>query len=387
MASVSNHSGNIEKITFFMEECKRMGIKVLGPDVNEGFGKFSVMPNGNIRFGMASIKGVGENVVTAIVEERLANGKFKSVFDLAARLDSKAVNKKSLEGLALAGAFDSFENVHRAMFFVPDLDGSTLTEKIIRYGNQKNLGNDTSQASLFGGEDEIEVSEPVLPKMEPWTALEQLAREKEVVGFYISGHPLDPYKLVLEHRCNANCAQLKSGLEPFKNKEVFFGGIISGNEVRDSKTGNKFGKIIIEDYNGSFEIMLFGNDFRNFITYTNVSAKGLFVFIKARVQERYNQSGSLELKINNIELLEEVKKKAFSSIKLKVKLDSLNNELVQKLEAIINQHGGQSSVEFFVEDEIQNQNIKLFSKKSKVAVEDSFLMELDKLMDIKYDLA
>jgi DNA polymerase III subunit alpha len=384
MASVLNHSGNIEKITFFMEECKRMGIKVLGPDVNEGFGKFSVIPNGNIRFGMASVKGVGENVVTAIVEERTTNGKFNSVFEMAARLDSKAINKKSLEGLALAGGFDSFENIHRAMFFSIDADGNTLTERIIKYGNLKNLGNDTSQASLFGGDDEIEISEPLLPKVEPWTALEQLAREKEVVGFYISGHPLDPYKLVLDHRCNASCVQLKSGLEPFKNKEVLFGGIIIGFENRTSKTGNAFGKLIIEDYSGSVEIMLFGKDF---VEYNKYMVQGLFVFIKARVQERYGQTGSLEIKLTKIELLDEVKKKAFSSIKLKVKLDTLSEELVLKLETIIQQHSGNSNLEFYVEDELHHQNVKLFSKKNKVAVEDSFLMELDKLIEVSYDLA
>jgi DNA polymerase-3 subunit alpha len=383
MASVLNHSGNIEKITFFMEECKRMGIKVLGPDVNEGFGKFSVMPDGNIRFGMASIKGVGENVITGIINERNENGKYKTVFDLAARLDSKAINKKSLEGLALSGAFDSFENVHRAMFFNLDLDGTTLTDKMIRYANQKNLGNDTSQASLFGGEDEIKVSEPILPKVEKWTALEQLSREKEVVGFFISGHPLDPYKLIIEHRCNANCAQLKAGLEPFKNREVIFGGIVIGFENRTSKTGNAFGKLIIEDYQSTVELMLFGKDF---IEYNKYMVQGLFVFVKARVQERYNQPGSLEVKLSKIELLDEVKKNAFNLIKLKIKLNRLDDETVTKLEVLLNGHEGKSNLEFYVEDEEQHQNIKLFSKKNKVAIDNDLLLELDKFTEIKYDL-
>lgn len=383
MASVLNHSGNIDKITFFMEECKRMGIKVLGPDVNEGFGKFSVMPNGNIRFGMASIKGVGENVVVALVEERNKAGKYASVFDLASRLDSKAINKKSIEGLALSGAFDSFENVHRAMFFSIDADGLTLTEKMIKYGNQKNLGNDTSQASLFGGEDTIEVTEPTLPKVEPWSALEQLSREKEVVGFFISGHPLDPYKLIIEHRCNANCAQLKAGLEPFKNREVTFGGIITGFENRTSKTGNAFGKLIIEDYQGSVELMLFGKDF---VEYNKYMVQGLFVFVKAKVAERYNQPGSLEIKLNKIELLDEVKKSAFNLIKLKIKLAQLNEGLVFKLDTLINSHEGKSSIEFYLEDEEQHQNIKLYSKKNKIAIDNSFLNELDKFTEVVYEL-
>ncbi|MBA3664771.1 MAG: DNA polymerase III subunit alpha [Bacteroidetes bacterium] len=383
MASTLNHSGSIEAIAFFMEECKRMGIKVLGPDVNEGFGKFSVMPNGNIRFGMASIKGVGENVVTSLVEERNKNGKFVSVFDFASRLDTKSINKKSLEGLALSGALDSFENVTRSMFFIPDVDGTTLTDRMIKYGNQKNLGNDTSQASLFGGDDEIQVTEPQLPKVEPWSALEQLSREKEVVGFFISGHPLDPYKLILSHRCNANCAQLKAGLEPFKNKEVNFGGIITGFENRTSKTGNAFGKLIIEDYHGSTELMLFGKDF---IEYNKFMVQGLFVFVKARVQERYNQPGSLEIKLSKIDLLEQVKENAFSVIKLKVKLSSVNDDLILKLDALVNARAGKSNLEFYVEDEEQHLNVKLFSKKSKVAIDTEFLLELDKITDIKYDL-
>ncbi len=384
MASVLNHSGNIEKITFFMEECKRMGIKVLGPDVNEGFGKFSVMPNGNIRFGMASIKGVGENVVSAIVEERKSAGAFVSVFDLACRLDTKAINKKSIEGLALAGAFDNFPEVHRAMFFVPDTDGTTLTERMIRYGNQRNLGNDTSQASLFGGDEAIEITEPQLPRVEPWNALEQLSREKEVVGFFISGHPLDPYKLIISHRCNANCAQLKAGLEPFKNREVNFGGIITGFENRTSKTGNAFGKLIIEDYHSSVELMLFGKDF---VEYNKFMVQGLFVFVKARVQERYNQPGSLEIKLSKIELLDEVKKNAFNTLKVKVNLQKLDEAMVEKIETVMNRFEGKSTLEFHVEDVEFKQQVKLFSKKNKVAIDDELLAELDKLPDLEYDLS
>lgn len=385
MASVLNHSGSIDKITFFMEECKRMGIKVLGPDVNEGYGKFSVTPEGNIRFGMASIKGVGENVITSLLEERDRNGKFTSVFDFASRLDSKAMNKKSIEGLALSGAMDSFENVSRSMFFTPDpLDGTTLTDRMIKYGNQKNLGNDTSQASLFGEENAVEVYEPQLPKVEPWSALEQLSREKEVVGFFISGHPLDPYKAIIEHKCNANCAQLKAGLEPFKNRDVAFGGIITGFENRTSKTGNAFGKLIVEDYFGATELMLFGKDF---VEYNKYMVQGLFVFVRAKVQERYNQPGSLEIKISKIELLDEVKSNAFNVIRLKVKLDRLNNDLIHQLDTLINQNSGKSSVEFYVEDESMKQNIRLFSKKNKVIIDSDFLRELDKLTELSYELS
>ncbi len=384
MSSVLNHSGSIEKISFFMEECKRMGLKVLGPDVNEGFGKFGVIPGtNNIRFGMASIKGVGENTVNNIIEERKLNGKYISVFDLAKRLDSKSVNKKSLEGLALAGGFDSFEGVNRAMFFVPDMDGQTLTDRMIKYGNQINNGNDTSQASLFGGEDEIAITEPVLPKIEPWGTLDQLSKEKEVVGFYISGHPLDPHRMVLEHKCNANCMQLKAGLEPFKGKEITFGGIVTACEHRTSKTGNAFGKIIIEDYNGAMELMLFGKDY---VEFNKFMVQNLFVFIKGRVQERYNQPGSLELKVLKIELLESLKETIFSNIKIKLDVNSLNEELIANLEALFKGNSGKCNVEFFVEDTTENVSVKLHSKGFKVAVNNDLTMALDRMTDIAYEL-
>ncbi|MDX2171782.1 MAG: DNA polymerase III subunit alpha [Bacteroidota bacterium] len=386
MASVLNHASSIDSIAFLMEECKRMGVKVLGPDINEGFAKFAVIPGGtDIRFGMGAIKGVGENTVNSIIEERNKNGKFTTIFDVAKRLDSKSINKKSIEGLALAGGFDAFEGLHRAMFFTPDVDGQTLTDKMIKYSNQMSLGNDTSQASLFGGEDEIEITEPQLPsKIEPWSALEQLSREKEVVGFFISGHPLDPYKLIIEHRCNANCAQLKAGLEPFKNRDIMFGGVVVDFENRTSKMGKAFGKIVIEDYLGNLEIMLFGKDF---VEYSKYMSKGLFILVRAKVQDRYNQPGSLELKINKVELLEEVKKTAFNTIKVKVKLSKINDELVAKLDELANQNSGNSNIEFFIEDEDQKQNIKLFSKKNKIEINDAFILEMDKLVDLNYELA
>ena len=385
MASVLNHAGSIDAISFLMEECKRMGVKVLGPDINEGFAKFAVIPGGtDIRFGMGAIKGVGENTVNNIIEERNANGKYVSVFDLAKRLDSKSVNKKSLEGLALAGGFDSFEGVHRAMFFTPDMEGLTLTDRMIKYSNQMSLGNDTSQASLFGGDDAIEITEPTLPqKIEPWGKLEELAREKEVVGFFISGHPLDPYKLIIEHKCNANCAQLKAGLEPFKGKDVTFGGVITGFENRTSKTGNAFGKLIIEDYHGSVELMLFGKDF---VEYSKFMVSPLFVYVKAKVQERYGQPGSLELKIQKIELLETVKENIFSTMKLKLDISAINDELMANIESIFNSSQGKCSVEFFVEDAAENMSVKLFSKSQKIAVSTELMNELDKIGSLTYEL-
>lgn len=385
MASVLNHAGSIDAIAFLMEECKRMGVKVLGPDINEGFAKFAVIPGGSdIRFGMGAIKGVGENTVNAIIEERNTNGKFTSVFDLAKRLDSKSINKKSIEGLALSGGFDSFEGIHRAMFFTPDVDGTTLTDRMIKYSNQMSLGNETSQASLFGGDDAVEISEPQLPtKIETWSKLDELAREKEVVGFFISGHPLDPYKLIIDNKCNANCAQLKAELESFKGKEVSFGGIVSHQEQRTSKTGNAFGKVVIEDYHGSVEIMLFGKDF---IEYNKYMVKGIFVFVKAKIQERYNQPNSLEIKIQKIELLESVKENIFTTMKIKMDINALNEELIADVESIFKASPGKCNLEFYVEDSTENMSIKLFSKSQKISISTELTNQLNKIGSLTYEL-
>lgn len=296
---------------------------------------------------------------------------------------AKAINKKSIEGLALSGAMDSFEGVSRAMFFVPESgDGTTLTDRMIKYGNQMNNGTDTSQASLFGGEDEIEIYEPQLPKVEPWNSLEQLAREKEVVGFFL-GHPLDPYKLEIEHLCKANCAQLKAGLEPFKNKEVNIAKIYMVLKPELLKPATSSEKLSLKITMGLLNIMLFGKDF---VEYQKFMVPQLFIFVKARVQERYNQPRSLELKVQKIELLDDVKQKAFSNLKVKIDLNKLTDELISNLEALFRQFEGKMQSEFYVEDPTENISVKLHSKGYKVAINSDLIFELDRIGDVSCEL-
>lgn len=384
MASVLTHTmGDIKNVTFFMEECKRMGIKVLGPDVNESIGDFSVNENGDIRFGMAAIKGVGSNVVEGIVAQREEAGKFSGVFDLAKRLDSKSINKKSLEALALAGAFDSFEGITRSMFFALDKDGQTLTEKIIRYGNSFNTGNETNQASLFGEDSEdSQVMEPPLPKVEPWGQLEQLAREKEVVGFYISGHPLDEYKLEIQHLCRNTLADL-SDLRPLENKEINVAGIVTDVQHRTSKTGKPFGTFTLEDYMGSFEFILFGEDYIKFRNYLNPN---FFLMIKGRIQMRFNQPGNLEFKILKMDLLSELKEKAFKAIKINVESNDVTPQFIDRVENIIATYPGKCNVEIYVEDKVDNLSVKMFSKSKKVGISNDLMMDLNKLPGVECEL-
>ncbi|MHB8402979.1 MAG: DNA polymerase III subunit alpha [Bacteroidia bacterium] len=384
MASVLTHTmGDIKNVTFFMEECKRMGIKVLGPDVNESIGNFSVNENGDIRFGMTAIKGVGSNVVEGIVNQRSEAGKFVSVFDLAKRLDTKAINKKSIEALALAGAFDSFEGVTRAMFFAVDKDGHTLTEKLIRYGNSFNNGTETNQASLFGEDsDDTQVMEPPLPKIEPWGQLEQLAKEKEVVGFYISGHPLDEFKLEIDHLCKQSLADL-ADLKALENKEVTVAGIVTGVQNHTSKTGKPYGKFTLEDYLGSFEFILFGDDY---IKFRNYLSPNFFLLIKGRVQTRFNQPGNLELKISKIDLLSELKDKAFSFVKVKVGVSDVNTDFVDRIEKLISTHPGKCGIEIHIEDKTDNLSVKMYSKTKKVGISTDFMLELNRLNGVECEL-
>ncbi len=384
MASVLTHNmGDLKSVTFFMEECRRMGIKVLGPDVNESYGDFSVNPNGEIRFGMAAIKGVGGNVVDALVNERDTDGKFVSIFDLSRRLNNKAINKKSLEALSQAGAFDSFEGLHRAMFFAQDKDGLTLTEKVIKYGNSLQGKTDTSQVSLFGDDESaVEVSEPMLPIVEPWGALEQLAKEKEVVGIYISGHPLDTYKLEITHFCKNQLTEL-ADLRPLNGKELSLAGVVTGVQHRTSKTGNPFGMFTVEDYNGSYEFAVFGKDFIEFNKYM---VPNLFLFIKGRVQTRFNQPDNFEFKIQKIQLLSELKEKAFSAIKLKLPVSAISEDMLNRVEQLLQQYPGKCNLEFLVEDPEDNVSVKLFSKNFKIAINNDMMLELDKLNEVEYEL-
>jgi DNA polymerase-3 subunit alpha len=352
-----------------------MGIKVLGPDVNESIGDFSVNANGDIRFGMAAIKGVGGNVVEGIVTERGINGKFTGIFDLARRLDSKSINKKSLEALSLAGAFDSFEGITRSMFFALDKDGQTLTEKVIKYGNSFNSGSETNQASLFGEESDAQIMEPPLPKVDPWGQLEQLAREKEVVGFYISGHPLDEYKLEIQHLCRHTLADF-ADLKQQENKEIVVAGIITDVQHRTSKTGKPFGVFTLEDYTTSFEFILFGEDY---IKFRNYLMTQFFLLVKGRVQSRFNQPGNLEFKILKIDLLSELKEKAVNS-------GDVSAEFIDRVESLISTYPGKCSFEIHVEDKNENMSVKMFSKTKKVGISNDLLLELNRLPGTECEL-
>ncbi|MCB0806928.1 MAG: DNA polymerase III subunit alpha, partial [Bacteroidales bacterium] len=263
MAAVLTHNLNdIKKITFFVDECKRQGIPVLGPDVNESFLNFMVNDEGEIRFGLAAIKNVGESAARNIIEEREKNGHYTSIFDFAKRVNLKSVNKRSMEALAMAGAFDGFENTHRAQFFYREnSEDSIYLEKVVKFANDYQIQQNSSQVSLFGESEDIEIKDPELPVCAPWTKMEQLRNEKEITGFYMTGHPLEDFKNEIDNFCNVTITDIKNNKEQYKNKNVTFAGIVTAVNHRTSKTGNPFATFTMEDFTDFDNYILFSEDY------------------------------------------------------------------------------------------------------------------------------
>ncbi|MDQ3046220.1 MAG: DNA polymerase III subunit alpha [Bacteroidota bacterium] len=367
MSSVLTHNlSNIDKITFFMDECKRMGVPVLGPDVNESKYAFAVNKAGQIRFGMGAVKGVGEAAVISIVEERTANGPYKSVFDFVRRINLRAANKKTFESLAYAGGLDSF-GIHRATyFFTEGNDSGNFLERVIRYGNSHQEGVNSAQVSLFGDDSEVEMPEPKIPVCESWSNLEQLKHEKDVVGFFISGHPLDTYKLEIDNFCFHSVSDIKK-IEENKGKDLVFGGIVTNVHNGVTKTGNPWGKITFEDYAESSELAFFGEDYVKFKQYM---VTGLFLFVKGKISERFRNSGNFEFKVSTIQLLSELRDKMAKSITVNVSIRELNDEFIGKMNAIIDANAAAQpkncALQFRVYDAEENISVLLPAKKIKV---------------------
>ena len=385
MASVLTHNlENIDKITFFIEEARRMGIAVLGPDINESDYRFAVNNKGEIRFGLGAVKGVGEAAVAAIVDERKEKGPFKNIFDLVRRINLRTANKKTFESLAYGGGFDSF-GLHRANYFATEGDGNSFLEKAMRYGSNSQDAKNSSQVSLFGEASEVQIAEPTVPVVEPWGALEQLKNEKDVIGFYLSGHPLDTYRVEMGF-CKNTLSELRE-INKHKDREFTFGGMITAVNHRISKNGKPFGNFMLEDYNDSFEFVLFGEDYVKFKLYMT---PGYFVFIRGKVQPRWNQSDSMEFKISTMQLLSEVREKLLKNLTITIALSEISDDFINKLSDILDENSkkskGTCSVKFQVVDRDENLAIDLPSKKIKISPDNEFLDSISRSLNVTYKL-
>ena len=383
MASVlSNNMNDIKQVTFFMEECRRMGTPVLGPDVNESVYKFTVNAKGEIRFGLGAIKGVGEGAVEAIVEERKENGPYLDIFDLTERINLRAANKKCIESLALAGGLDCFQNVHRAQYFYKKDDkDSPFIEKAIKYGQKKQSDEDSNQATLFEMSDDVEMPRPPVPPCPEWNNLEKLNKERDVVGIFISGHPLDDFKLEIKNFCSSSIADLKN-LEALAGKEISFTGIVIDAAERTTRKGDPFGILTVEDYDDSHTFYLFGDDYLKFRIYL---VMGAFLYINGKVQKR-KFGDELEVKILQLSLLSDIRDKLTKSITVNLDLNLLNEENVKNLEKVIKEYDGNCQLKLGIYDMEEKMKVMLASRTYKVEPANEFFKEIEKMSAISYHI-
>ncbi len=377
MAAVLNNAGSIDKITFFMEECKRMGLKVLGPDINESKKGFSVNQNGDIRFGLGGLKGVGEAAVDSIIEERLNKGVYSSIFDMIKRVNQRTVNKKTLESLIYAGAFDCFRDIHRAQYFyVAPGESRNNIERIIGWGQAQHSLSAGTTNTLFGDLPSVmEVPPPRLAPCEPWTLTELLDHEKEVTGMFMSGHPLDHFKFEIYHYGITGMAdfnEIKEAvtLQANPNKSYRLAGLVTDAQHRVTKTGRNFGSFTLEDFSGKSEFMLWSDDY---VKFSNYLEKGKNLFVTGFFKNRWGKENEFEFKVSTIILLESIKPLLTRQLILNVEARHVTGNLIQFLEKNLKTYKGRSSLKINVKEPRQNHKITLMAVEAGFEMNDELV--------------
>ena len=357
-AVLSRNLSDIDKLTKFMDECKSMKIAVKGPDINESYISFSANSKGDIRFGLAGIKSVGMNAVNAIIDERKAHGPYKSIFDFVERVNLSNCNRKTIEALALSGAFDCFQDISREDFFEKGIKDETFSEVLVRYGQKYQADKASQITSLFGEDDMIDTTKPTVPKGEKWPEIVRLEKERELVGMYLSAHPLDPFYVEIEYGCTARLKDLKD-MSTNLDKEIVVGGIVVGYDVKPSKRGSKFGILKLEDYSGSTEFYLFGNNFINFNKYGVV---GTPLLVRGAYQKnKFNER--IDFNIMSMDLLENVKGRLVRNITLKLPSSVVDSALIMTLKSFLKQSTDNRCDLFFeLSDEKNHRNVNMVSK-------------------------
>ncbi|MFV0265770.1 MAG: DNA polymerase III subunit alpha [Draconibacterium sp.] len=383
-ANLSRNLSNITDITKLMKECRRMKLNVFGPDVNESFVKFTANKNGDIRFGMGAIKGVGAGAVQNIINVREKLKGFKTIFDVVENVNLQTVNKKNLEALAMAGAFDNL-GMKRSCFFAGEHenDDTNFIEKLIRYGNKLQQESNSAQQSLFGAFDTGSVvKKPTIPPVEEWAKIILLEKEKNLIGIYLTAHPLDDYRLELENFCSRDVSlkELNEDIEKLKDKDLTFGGMVTASREGQSKNGNMYATLTLSDYTDSKELFFFGNDYVNFGKYCKT---GLFVMVRGTVKTRFN-SNFYEYKVNSIELLSDVRSGYVKSVTINMPISALNQKLVTDIDHLAKEHKGNALLKFVVYDPENNTQLEMFSRTAKVDPSDDFLSFFDDQPDVSY---
>ena len=383
-AIMSRRRDQITEITKLMDECKQMGIDTLGPDVNESYQKFGVNKKGEIRFGLAAIKGMGDGVAQAIIDEREKNGPYKDMFDFVERVNFAQVNRKAFEALALSGGFDSF-GIRREDFFAQNAKGETFIDIVMRYGQNYQAEKQEARFSLFGDSD-IEIQRPVVPKTEErWSDIERLNKERELVGIYLSAHPLDEYKIVLDNLCNTRCQELADVAKLSDREDVILGGIVTAVRTGFTKNGKPYGIVTLEDFEGSGEMALFGEDWGDKSGFFTIGAS---VYVTAKLKPRfsYNPDGPKDLKITGVEFLQTVKDKAIDRITISMSADMLDDQIVAELAELIAENPGNTSLFVQLHDAAGKKHVLLRSTTKNIDVKSSLIHFIEQTPALDYKI-
>ena len=371
-ALMTRRFSQITEITKLMEECQSMNIKTLGPDVNESYRAFGVNEHGEIRFGLSAIKGMGTPAADAIVAEREKNGPYKDIFDFAQRVDFSNVNRKAFESLALSGGFDSF-GIPRENFFGVNNKNEMFLDTLVRYGQLYQREQHEAVTSLFGGLDAIEIATPPIPHAEGWSTIERLNKERDLVGIYLSAHPLDDYSVVLNSMCNTHCAELGDKPSLAKKENIVFGGIITGVKSKFTKKGNPCGFVTIEDFEGSGELALFGEDWGQ---WKGMFTEGCTVFVTAKCQSRYGNDQYLDFKVSSVEYLQTVKEKKLDKLTITIDSDIINDTLVSDLSTLLARDNEESRTQLFLRiHEVESNDYILMRAQDKTVNVDKNLIQ------------
>lgn len=381
-ALMTRRRSDPSEITKLLEECQALNIKNLGPDVNESHAGFGVNQNGSIRFGLAAIKGMGSGAADAIVTEREKNGLYKDIYDFAERIDFSAVNRKDFESLAVSGGFDSF-GVPRESFFGVNAKGETFLDTIVRYGQKFQLDKRQQQNSLFGLMDDATIARPPIPKSEPWSNIEKLNREKELVGMYISAHPLDEYQLVLDNLCNTRCPELENKDALAQKEEIVVGGIVTDVKSKFTKTGKPCGFVKLEDFEGAGELALFGEEWGR---WNGMLTKGCTVMVTLKCVKRFRDSKFYDLRIQGIEYLQTVKDKRVNRITIDVPSDSVDDTVVTDITTLLSDHPGTTEVFFQIEDASSKRKVLLRAGKLRVDVSHELVSYINRNPKMSYHI-
>ncbi len=379
-AVMSRNLANIAEITKLMDECRAMGIECLGPDVNESRQKFSVNSHGAIRFGLAAVKGMGDAAAQAIIDEREKNGAYKSVFDLAERVNLGAVNRKAFESLALSGGFDSFK-IERQNYFGTNAKGDIFLDSLIRYGQLYQQEQVQAQNSLFGSTDAIEIATPQVPQVDPWSTIETLNRERDLVGIYLSAHPLDEFGIVLRAMCNTHCIELDDKVSLSKKDQIVIGGIVTGTKSKFTKNGKPCGFVTIEDFEGSGELAFFGEEWGR---WKGMLVEGSTVFITAKCVQKYRDSNYYDLKIADIQYLQTVKDQRIEKFTITMDSTSIDETVVDDISTMLRNSPGSTQLYFQINDVTSNSYVLLRSKMGPISLKHKFMTYIEANPEMSY---